>query len=70
MKARTGDWIVIEPLRLGGHRRRGLVLEVRGADGAPPYRVRWSESGEESLLFPGEGAHVVGPDDIGRYTQG
>jgi hypothetical protein len=70
MKARTGDWIVIEPSHVGGHRRRGLVLEVRGADGAPPYRVRWSEDDQESLVFPGEGAHVVDPGDIERYTQG
>jgi hypothetical protein len=70
MKAESGDWLVVEPLHIGDHRRRGLVLDVRGRDGAPPYLVRWSDTGHESLIFPGEGTHVVPPDDIARYAQG
>jgi hypothetical protein len=31
---------------------------VHGADGAPPYVVRWSDSGRESLVFPGPDAYV------------
>jgi hypothetical protein len=32
--------------------RMGEILEVRGADGAPPYMVRFDD-GHESLVFPG-----------------
>ena len=39
-------------------RREGEVVEVRGADGAPPYVVRWSD-GHEGLVFPGPDAHIV-----------
>jgi hypothetical protein len=34
------------------------VLEVRGADGAPPYVVRWGDTGHQALLFPGSDAFV------------
>jgi hypothetical protein len=70
MKADNGDWLVVEPVRIGDHRRRGLVLDIRGPDGEPPYLVRWSDTGHESLFFPGEGTRVVSPDDIARYAQG
>jgi hypothetical protein len=36
----------------------GEVVEVRGADGAPPYVVRWSD-GHEGLTYPGPDAHVI-----------
>ncbi|MFI5101537.1 MAG: DUF1918 domain-containing protein [Actinomycetes bacterium] len=29
------------------------MLEVQGVDGAPPYLVRWSDTGHEGLYFPG-----------------
>ena len=35
--------------------------EVRGADGDPPFVVRWSD-GHEALLFPGPDAHVHSRD--------
>jgi hypothetical protein len=58
MQASTGDRIVIKGHRIGEHDRDCEVLEVRGADGAPPYLVRWEDSGHESLFFPGPDAHV------------
>lgn len=39
-------------------KREGQVIEVRGADGAPPYVVRWDD-GHEGLVFPGPDAHIV-----------
>ncbi|AEW98608.1 protein of unknown function DUF1918 (plasmid) [Streptantibioticus cattleyicolor NRRL 8057 = DSM 46488] len=30
----------------------GEIVEVRGADGAPPYVVRFDD-GHETLIFPG-----------------
>jgi hypothetical protein len=37
--------------------RDGEIVSV-GPDGGPPYRVRWSDTGVESLFFPGPDAHV------------
>ncbi len=31
-------------------------------DGAPPYRVRWSD-GHEGLVYPGPDAHIVPADE-------
>ena len=53
MKASVGDQLVIEGHRVGHPARHGLVLEVRGEDGAPPYLVRWDDTDHPTLLFPG-----------------
>jgi len=58
MRAQVGDRIVIRSPHVDEPVRDGEVLEVRGADGAPPYRVRWSDNGHEGLLFPGPDATV------------
>lgn len=57
MKAAVGDRIVVNATRVDGPQRRGEIIEVRGRDGAPPYRVRWSD-GHEGLVFPGPDATV------------
>ncbi len=38
--------------------RDGEILEVRDDDGAPPYLVRWSDTGHEALVYPGPDAYV------------
>jgi hypothetical protein len=43
---------------MGQPDRDGEVLEVHGPDGEPPYVVRWSDTGEEGLFFPGSDASV------------
>lgn len=58
VQARVGDRLVVEGRTVDIKRRDGEVIEVRGADGAPPYLVRWSD-GHEGLTFPGPDAHVV-----------
>lgn len=58
MQAKVGDRLVVEGAHVDVPRREGEVLEVRGADGGPPYVVRWSD-GHEGLTFPGPDAHVV-----------
>jgi hypothetical protein len=58
MRAQAGDHLVVESRTDHEHRRQGEVIEVRGADGAPPYIVRW-EDGHEGLMFPGSDAHIV-----------
>jgi len=58
MQAKTGDHIVIEGHRVGEPERDCEVIEVHGPDGAPPYMVRWGDTGEEALFFPGSDAVV------------
>ena len=58
MHAKPGDRIIIKGHRLGEPDRDGEILEARGADGGPPYLVRWGDSGHTGLLFPGADACV------------
>ena len=55
MKASVGDRIVMAGEQVDRPTRDGEVLEVRGANGAPPYLVRWSD-GHTGLLYPGPGS--------------
>jgi hypothetical protein len=65
MFARKGDRIVVRSTRLDGPVRDAEILEVHHEDGSPPYRVRWSDTGHESLFFPGPDAYV-GSDEAGQ----
>jgi hypothetical protein len=58
MHASVGDRIVIHGHHMGEPDRDGEVVEVRGADGGPPYSVRWGDSGHTTLCFPGSDASV------------
>jgi hypothetical protein len=49
---------VITAHHQGGRPRDAEVLEVRGADGGPPYLVRWEDTGRTSLHYPGSDARV------------
>ena len=64
MRAAVGDRIVIKGHRIGEPDRDCEVLEVRGADGGPPYVVRWEEDGHEALFFPGSDAVVHGYEPL------
>jgi len=57
MKARVGDELIVKGQHVGDADRRGVITEVRGADGAPPYLVRWTD-GHESSFFPSSGTVV------------
>lgn len=59
--ANVGDRLVVESRHVGEPRKVGEVLEVRGADGDPPYLIRWAD-GHEGLVFPGPDAHVEPAD--------
>ena len=52
MKAAAGDRIIIRGTTVEATDRHGLILEVRGTDGAPPYHVRFDD-GHETIIFPG-----------------
>ena len=61
MKAQTGDRLILAGTHVGDPQRVGLVVEVHGDDGAPPYLVRWEDSDHETLCFPGPDARVEAP---------
>ncbi|MCU0262822.1 MAG: DUF1918 domain-containing protein [Candidatus Nanopelagicales bacterium] len=55
MKASVGDRIVMAGEQVDRPTRDGVILEVRGQDGAPPYLVSWAD-GHTGLLYPGPGS--------------
>ncbi|MFJ5228813.1 DUF1918 domain-containing protein [Kitasatospora sp. NPDC088391] len=52
MHATAGDHVHMFSRSVGMPDRRGEILEVRGADGRPPYLVRF-EDGHQGLVHPG-----------------
>jgi hypothetical protein len=58
MKAHVGDKLVILGHRIHKPVREAEIVEVRGADGEPPYRVRWYGTDHVTLIFPGPDAHI------------
>ncbi|WP_327117454.1 DUF1918 domain-containing protein [Nocardia sp. NBC_01730] len=64
MYAKTGDWLIVEGRSVGGTVRHGLIEEVHGREGAPPYLVHWTDTGHRALTFPGPDAHVVTNDEL------
>ncbi|GGV01530.1 hypothetical protein GCM10010260_42540 [Streptomyces filipinensis] len=64
MRASIGDRILVHGRIVGQHDRSAEIIEVLGADGGPPYRVRF-EDGHETLMSPGPDTVVrpFGSDD-------
>jgi hypothetical protein len=50
MQAQVGDELTVKGRHQGDEDRHGEIIEVIGADGAPPYTVRWRD-GFESLFY-------------------
>jgi hypothetical protein len=65
MRANVGDRIVRASGRVDGAVRHGEITAVKGADGGPPYRVRWADTGDEALVFPGSDC-IVEHDETGE----
>jgi hypothetical protein len=61
MQATIGDRIHVHSNAVGAKDRIGEIVEVRGANGAPPYRVRFTD-GHESLVFPGPDCVIEHPE--------
>lgn len=59
MKATVGDQLHVHGRTVGEHDRTGVILEVRGEEGEPPYLVRFDD-GHERLVFPGGDCEVEG----------
>jgi Domain of unknown function (DUF1918) len=58
LRAAPGDRLVVHPHHLGEPPRDAEVLEALGPDGGPPFRVRWSDDGRETTLFPGSDTRI------------
>lgn len=58
MHAVKGDHLLVHGNHVGEPNREGEIIEAQGPDGAPPYLVRWSDSGHESLVYPGGDAVI------------
>ena len=58
MKASIGDRIVVVSPQVGGVVRDCIVVELRNPDGSPPYVVRWSDTGQQALYFPGSDGRI------------
>lgn len=71
MKARIGDWIVVESVTIGHGRRIGRIVALRHPDGTPPYEVEWTDDDKTTVVFPGPDMHVVdSPPTEGRPASG
>jgi hypothetical protein len=51
MHAEVGDEIIVRGHHVGDEDRRGVIIEVHGEGGAPPYLIRW-ENGQQSVFVP------------------
>ena len=60
MRAAVGDRLHVHGHTVGERDKMGMIIEIRGADGAPPYMVRFDD-GHEALVFPGPDALVESP---------
>lgn len=58
LRARVGDRLYIKGHHLGEPVRDAEILDVLGPGGTPPFRVRWWDTGRETVLFPGTDAGV------------
>ena len=56
MEASPGDRVVIKGHHIGQPDRDCEIFEVRVETGAPPYIVRWADTGDEA--FPGPDTEV------------
>jgi hypothetical protein len=61
MHANPGDVLVVKSSRESRPARRASIVAV-SAGGAPPFTVRWRDSGREAIVVPGPDAEVVPAD--------
>jgi hypothetical protein len=71
MRAGIGDELVVHARHVGEHGRTGVIIEVHGAAGSPPYLVRWDD-GKEAVFFPSADCtvnHEPGSDGPAKPAQ-
>ena len=70
MGAHVGDRLVILGRHIHQPVRQGEIIEVLGRDGGPPYRVRWDDTGHDTLLYPGSDALIEHPTTASSAAPG
>jgi Domain of unknown function (DUF1918) len=63
VKAKVGDLLVVKGTTVEQTDQRGTITEVRGAEGSPPYVVRWQATDHVATVYPGPDAVVVTPEE-------
>ena len=58
MRAEVGDELTVRGVHQGEEDRHGEIMRVDGADGAPPYLIRWRD-GRETVFFPAGGSELT-----------
>ena len=59
LRASAGDRYIVLPRGAGQYPREAVVLDVRGAAGAPPYVVQWCDDATVETLEPTPDALVL-----------
>lgn len=62
MRATVGDRLHVYGRTVGSGERYGEIVEVRGEQGGPPYRVKF-DGDDERLMFPGSDCEVETPPE-------
>jgi len=65
MRATVGDKLVQHGRTVGQHDKVAEILEVMGAEGTPPYRVRFQD-GHEAVCSPGPDSEIRHPEGGGQ----
>jgi hypothetical protein len=55
MRASVGDMLVVP----GAETRSGLVIDVVGKNGGPPYVVKWLSDGHIAMVTPNQYARIT-----------
>jgi Domain of unknown function (DUF1918) len=63
LTAVAGDRLVVRPHHQGEPERDAEIVEALGPGGTPPFRLIWSDTGQEALLFPSTDAYVDHVDE-------
>jgi hypothetical protein len=58
MNATIGDRLLVHGNTVGERDHGGIIIEIHGTAGGPPYTVRFDD-GHTGLVFPGPDAVVV-----------
>jgi hypothetical protein len=58
--AKAGDRLIVRAHHQGEPERDAEILEVMGERDHPHYRVRWQDTGHETILYPGADVFVQG----------
>jgi hypothetical protein len=69
MHAKPGDWLVVEIAGTEHRTRRAMIEEVSSPDGAPPFRVRWLDTGGEGFVLPGSDGRVLTQEELAAIEE-